>query len=35
MDAKFNWLIDNLPARVAINVAVFTLWLLASYMLLK
>ena len=35
MDAKYNWLIDSFAARVAINVALFAAWLVASYALLK
>jgi hypothetical protein len=35
MDAKYNWVMDNFGVRVAINIAVFTAWLVASYALLK
>ncbi len=35
MDAKYNWLMDNLAVRVAINVAVFSAWLAAAYVLLR
>ena len=35
MDAKYNWLMDNFPVRVAINLAAFAAWVAASYMLLK
>jgi hypothetical protein len=35
MDSKYNWVIDSFSARVAINLAVFTAWLVASYALLK
>jgi hypothetical protein len=27
MDAKYNWIIDNTGIRLALNVAVFSLWL--------
>jgi hypothetical protein len=35
MDAKFNWIIDSLAARVTIHVAVFSVWLALAYALLK
>ena len=34
MDAKYNWIIDNVGVRVALNVAVFAVWLAASIALL-
>jgi hypothetical protein len=34
MDAKWNWLIDNVPLRVVLNVAAFSVWLAASVGLL-
>lgn len=27
MDARYNWIIDSTPLRVAINVTVFVMWL--------
>jgi len=30
MDARYNWIIDSVPIRVGINVAVFALWLGAA-----
>ena len=30
MDAKWNWLIDNVGLRAMINTAVFALWVAAS-----
>jgi hypothetical protein len=27
MDARYNWIIDNAPLRVAINVTAFVMWL--------
>ena len=30
MDARYNWIIDNVAIRVGINVAVFALWLGAA-----
>ncbi len=35
MDAKYNWLIDNLGVRVMLNVAAFGLWLFACALLLS
>jgi hypothetical protein len=35
MDARYNWLMDNVALRVAINIAAFSVWLVAGYMLLK
>jgi hypothetical protein len=35
MDAKFNWLMDSMAARVAINLAAFVAWLALSYALLS
>jgi hypothetical protein len=35
MDARYNWVMDNVALRVAINIAAFTAWLVAGYMLLK
>ena len=34
MDAKYNWVIDNVGVRVAINVLAFGLWLAACAALL-
>lgn len=27
MDARYNWIIDSMPIRVAINVTAFVMWL--------
>jgi hypothetical protein len=35
MDAKYNWIMDSVAMRVAINVAVFSAWMVAAYVLLK
>jgi hypothetical protein len=35
MDAKWNWLIDNVALRAAINTAVFALWIAASIGILE
>ncbi len=35
MDAKWNWLIDNVPARVALNTVVWCLWIAASVGILE
>ena len=34
MDAKYNWLIDNVSVRVALNTVAFALWMAASVGLL-
>jgi len=34
MDSKYNWLIDNLSFRVAVNTLVFGLWLATAVGLL-
>ena len=34
MDAKYNWIIDNVGIRMAINVLAFGVWLLACAALL-
>lgn len=34
MDAKYNWVIDNVGIRMAINVLAFGLWLAACAALL-
>ena len=34
MDAKYNWLIDNGTVRVALNTAVFALWIAVAVGLL-
>jgi hypothetical protein len=26
MEAKYNWIIDSTPIRIAINAAVFAIW---------
>ena len=35
MDAKYNWLIDNGAVRVALNTAVFALWIATAIALLE
>jgi tRNA threonylcarbamoyladenosine modification (KEOPS) complex Pcc1 subunit len=35
MDAKWNWLIDNIALRATINTAVFALWIAASIGILE
>lgn len=30
MDAKYNWLIDNVAVRVTLNTAAFALWIAAA-----
>ena len=35
MDAKWNWLIDNVGLRAMINTAVFALWVAASIGILE
>jgi hypothetical protein len=34
MDAKYNWIIDNVFIRIALNVVGFAVWLGAAYVLL-
>ena len=35
MDAKYNYIIDSMKWRIALNVAGFTLWLVTAFALLK
>lgn len=35
MDAKYNYIIDSMTWRIALNLAGFSLWLAASYALLR
>ena len=35
MDAKYNFLMDDLRWRIALNVTGFALWLAAAYALLR
>ncbi len=35
MDAKYNWMMDNMAVRVAINLTVFSAWLATGYVLLR
>jgi len=35
MDAKYNFLIDSLGWRIALNVTGFVLWLMAAYGLMQ
>ncbi len=34
MDARYNWVIDSVPLRVAINVMAFVMWLALAIALL-
>ncbi len=31
MEARFNWIIDSTPIRIAINVAAFAIWFGAAF----
>ena len=35
MDAKYNYIIDSIKWRIALNMAGFTLWLVTALALLK
>jgi hypothetical protein len=35
MDAKYNYIIDSMKWRIALNMAGFTLWLVTAFALLK
>jgi hypothetical protein len=35
MDAKYNYIIDSMKWRIALNLAGFALWLVASVLLLR
>jgi hypothetical protein len=35
MDAKYNWLIDNVAVRVTLNTAAFALWIATAIGLLE
>ena len=35
MDAKYNYIIDSMKWRIALNMAGFTLWLATAFTLLK
>jgi hypothetical protein len=35
MDAKYNWIIDSLPIRIAINIAAFAVWFGAAFGLMS
>jgi hypothetical protein len=35
MDAKYNYIIDSIKWRIALNMAGFTLWLVTAFTLLK
>ena len=35
MDAKYNWLIDNVSIRVTLNTVAFALWMAAAVALLE
>ena len=35
MDAKYNWLIDNVAIRVTLNTAAFALWIATTVALLE
>ena len=35
MDAKYNYIIDSIKWRIALNMAGFTLWLVTAFSLLN
>jgi hypothetical protein len=35
MEAKYNWIIDSMTVRIAINVAAFALWFGADFGLMS
>ena len=35
MDAKYNWIIDNTGIRMALHIAVFTVWVAGCAVLLS
>jgi hypothetical protein len=35
MDAKYNWLIDNITVRVTLNTVAFALWMATAIGLLE
>jgi hypothetical protein len=35
MDAKYNYIIDSMKWRIALNMAGFALWLVTAFALLK
>ena len=35
MDAKYNYIIDSIKSRIALNMAGFALWLVTAFALLK
>ena len=35
MDAKYNWLIDNVAVRVTLNTVAFALWIATAVTLLE
>jgi hypothetical protein len=35
MDAKYNWLIDNVSVRVTLNTVAFALWMATAVALLE
>jgi hypothetical protein len=35
MDAKYNWLIDNVAVRVTLNTVAFALWIATAVALLE
>lgn len=35
MGARYNWIIDNAGIRIAVNVAAFSVWLVACAVLLR
>jgi hypothetical protein len=35
MDAKYNWLIDNVAIRVTLNTVAFALWIATAIALLE
>jgi len=35
MEAKYNWIIDSAPIRIAINIAAFAVWFGAAFGLMS
>ena len=35
MAAKYNWIIDSMPIRIAINIAAFVVWFGAAFGLMS
>ncbi len=35
MEAKYNWIIDSVPIRIAMNIAAFVVWFAAAFGLMS